>query len=467
VRAVQSTASTQVQRFWDKFLKTLHQGGIRAPYDQWYVKRAEAFLRSSPKRLSERSPEDVETFLRSYGRQPALKGWQFRQTVEATRILMEVARVPWQREVDWDYWRDSARTLTKDHPTVARSMDQLPRTESATRDDRNDKGSLADARNRHLELVTTLRSAARRRGLAIRTEQSDEHWALRFLIFHQDTEPESLRPADIEAYLSFLALRRNVSASTQNIALNALVFLFREVLKQPDLAFGDFARVRRPRRLPTVLDTSEVTAVLGCLGGTQRLMIGLMYGTGMRLMECCRLRVQDIDFACNQIMVRNAKGGKDRVVPLPTRAIDRLREHLARVKTLHDEDLKQGVGEVYLPDALARKMPSAAKSWGWQYVFPSGKLSRDPRRGVLRRHHVHESGLQKAIKRAAAQAGLTKRVGTHTMRHSFATTLLPSGYDIRTVQELLGHADVSTTMIYTHVLNRGGRGVQSPLDSLA
>jgi len=327
-------------------------------------------------------------------------------------------------------------------------MDQLPRTEFATRDERSDKGSLADARDRHLELVTVLRSAARRRGLAVGTEQSYEHWALRFLVFHRKTEPESLKPTDIEAYLSFLGLRRDVSARTQNIALNALVFLFREVLRQPDLAFGDFARARR---LPTVLDTSEVSAVLGCLEGTQRLMIGLMYGTGMRLMECCRLRVQDIDFACNQIMVRNAKGGKDRVVPLPERAIDRLREHLARVETLHDEDLQQGVGEVYMPEALARKIPSAAKSWGWQYVFPSGKLSKDPRSGVLRRHHVHESGLQKAIKRAADQAGLTKRVGTHTMRHSFATNLLQSGYDIRTVQELLGHADVSTTMIFIHM----------------
>jgi len=464
--ARQSTASNQVQRFWDKYLKRLHQEGIKHPFDQWYVKRAEAFLRSSPRRLSERSARDVEEFFRSFGRKPALKDWQFRQIVDATRMLMEVARVAWRGEVDWNYWRDSARTLAKDHPTIARSMDQLPR-EAAARDDRSDKGSLADARNRHLELVTALRSAARRRGLAIRTEQSYEHWALRFLIFHGKTEPESLKPADIEAYLSFLALRRDVSASTQNIALNALVFLFREVLKQPDLAFGDFARARRPRRLPTVLDTSEVSAVLGCLEGTQRLMIGLMYGTGMRLMECCRLRVQDIDFACNQIMVRNAKGGKDRVVPLPARAIDRLREHLARVKTLHDEDLEQGVGEVYMPEALARKIPSAAKSWGWQYVFPSGKLSKDPRSGVLRRHHVHESGLQKAIKRAAAQAGLTKRVGTHTMRHSFATNLLQSGYDIRTVQELLGHADVSTTMIYTHVLNRGAKGVQSPLDALA
>ena len=301
----------------------------------------------------------------------------------------------------------------------------------------------------------------------MRTEQTYEHWVLRFIIFHRGKEVAALDPGDVAAYLDFLALDRNVSASTQNIALNALVFLFREVWGREELDFGEFARARRPQRLPTVLASAEVAALMGCLEGTQRLMVGLMYGTGMRLMECCRLRVQDIDFAYKQVLVRNAKGGKDRVVPLPARAMEPLRGHLARVKALHEEDLKQGLGEVYLPDALARKMPHAARNWSWQHVFPSGKVSTDPRSGAVRRHHVHESGLQKAVKRAASQAGLTKRVSTHTMRHSFATHLLESGYDIRTVQELLGHADVSTTMIYTHVLNRGGQGVLSPLDRLS
>ena len=312
-----------------------------------------------------------------------------------------------------------------------------------------------------------VRTAARRRGLAMRTEQTYEHWVLRFIIFHRGKEVAALDPGDVAAYLDFLALDRNVSASTQNIALNALVFLFREVWGREELDFGEFARAKRPQRLPTVLASAEVAALMGCLEGTQRLMVGLMYGTGMRLMECCRLRVQDIDFAYKQVLVRNAKGGKDRVVPLPARAMEPLRGHLARVKALHEEDLKQGLGEVYLPDALARKMPHAARNWSWQYVFPSGKVSTDPRSDAVRRHHVHESGLQKAVKRAASQAGLTKRVSTHTMRHSFATHLLESGYDIRTVQELLGHADVSTTMIYTHVLNRGGQGVLSPLDRLS
>ncbi|MFN2166746.1 MAG: integron integrase, partial [Anaerolineae bacterium] len=229
----------------------------------------------------------------------------------------------------------------------------------------------------------------------------------------------------------------------------------------------DCARAKRPRRLPTVLTHAEVTALLERLSGTQRLMASLLYGTGMRLMECVRLRVQDIDFGYGQITVRNAKGGKDRVVPLPERSTEALRHHLARVRELHQGDLKDGLGEVYLPDALARKYPNAAKDWRWQYCFPSGRLSADPRSGALRRHHLHENGLQKAVNRAAREAGITKRVGTHCLRHSFATHLLQAGYDIRTVQELLGHSDVSTTMIYTHVLNRGGRGVQSPLDALA
>jgi integron integrase len=218
--------------------------------------------------------------------------------------------------------------------------------------------------------------------------------------------------------------------------------------------------------LPTVLTHGEVVLLLQNLSGTQRLMAALMYGTGMRLMECARLRVQDIDFGYGQITVRNAKGGKDRAVPLPEKAVEPLREHLLRVRDLHQSDLAQGYGEVYLPDALSRKYPNAAKEWRWQYVFPSGRISADPRSGVLRRHHLHENGLQKAVKQAAEMAGITKRVGTHTLRHSFATHLLQAGYDIRTVQELLGHADVSTTMIYTHVLNRGGHGVRSPLDGL-
>lgn len=215
-----------------------------------------------------------------------------------------------------------------------------------------------------------------------------------------------------------------------------------------------------------MLTHGEVAALLGQLSGTYQLMASLMYGTGMRLMECLCLRVQGLDFGYKQVVVSNRKGAKDRVVPLPTRLTDALREHLGRVREQREEDLRAGCGDVYLPDALARKFPHAGKDWRWQYLFPSGRLSTDPRSGAVRRHHLHENALQKAVNQAARQAGIMKRVGTHTLRHSFATHLLMAGYDIRTVQELLGHSDVSTTMIYTHVLNRGGKGVLSPLDAL-
>jgi integron integrase len=289
---------------------------------------------------------------------------------------------------------------------------------------------------------------------------------MRFIGFLGNADAAQQGSEHLARFLDDLAVGRKVSGSTQNLVLNAQVFFYRETLGRSDLDIGSFVRAKRPRRLPTVLTHGEVTLLLQKLSGTQRLMAALMYGTGMRLMECSRLRVLDIDFGYGQITVRNAKGGKDRAVPLPEKAVEPLREHLTRVRELHQADLAGGYGEVYLPDALARKYPNAAQEWRWQYVFPSGRISADPRSGVLRRHHLHENGLQKAVKQAAEQAGITKRVGTHTLRHSFATHLLQAGYDIRTVQELLGHSDVSTTMIYTHVLNRGGYGVRSPLDGL-
>jgi integron integrase len=271
-------------------------------------------------------------------------------------------------------------------------------------------------------------------------------------------------PQEVLAFLEYLALGRKVAASTQNLALNALVFLFDQVLKKPLGDLGDFARAKRPRRLPVVLTRQEVELLLSTLSGIHQLKAGLLYGSGLRLMECLRLRVQDVDFGYRQIVVRNAKGGKDRIVPLPQRFSDPLNLHLEQRKTLHQDDLEKGFGEVYLPDALSRKYPNAAREWAWQYVFHSSKLSVDPRSGETRRHHAHESGLQKAVKKAARQVGIPKRVSCHCLRHSFATHLLEAGYDIRMVQELLGHADVSTTMIYTHVLNTPGVSVRSPAD---
>ena len=306
----------------------------------------------------------------------------------------------------------------------------------------------------------------RTRRYSIRTEQSYESWVTRFISYNGNREPKKLGSGEVVSFLQHLAVQRNVAESTQNQALNALVFFYDKVLKQPLGDIGSFVRAKRPKRLPVVLTRSEVTKTLEQMTGRQKLMASLLYGTGMRLMDCVRLRVKDIDFGYQQIVIRDGKGKKDRLVPLPERLIDELKAHLELVEETHRADLEKGLGETYLPDALDRKYPNGAKEWGWQYVFPSGRLSVDPRSGKARRRHIHENGLQKAIKKAALQADIAKQVNCHALRHSFATHLLESGYDIRTVQELLGHADVSTTMIYTHLLNRGGKGVKSPLDGL-
>jgi integron integrase len=270
---------------------------------------------------------------------------------------------------------------------------------------------------------------------------------------------------EIEAFLTYLAVEANVSASTQNQALSALLFLYRYVLHQ-ELEFPlDAVRAKHSRYLPTVLTKTEVRLVLQNVSGVPGLVLKVLYGSGLRLNEGLRLRIKDLDFAQRQIVVRDAKGNESRVTMLPERLIEPLQAHLQRVKRLHQLDLDQGYGSVYLPFALERKYPHADRAWIWQFVFPSPSRSRDPRSGVIRRHHLHESGVQKALKQAVSGTKIDKRIGCHTFRHSFATHLLEAGYDIRTVQELLGHKDVKTTMIYTHVLNRGGRGVRSPLDA--
>jgi len=314
------------------------------------------------------------------------------------------------------------------------------------------------------KLLDQVRDAIRLKHYSIRTEQSYVAWIKRYILFHHKRHPRDMGSAEIEAFLTHLAVKENVAASTQNQALSALLFLYREVLRQDLDGPIDSIRAKRPKRLPTVLTKDEVRRVIGELSGTHRLMAQLLYGSGLRLMECVRLRVKDIDFAQHLIVVRDGKGQEDRVTMLPDSLIAPLQEHLLRVKRLHEEDLARGHGSVYLPFALERKYPNADREWIWQYVFPANRLSVDPRSGIVRRHHLDESNLQKAVREAARLAGINKSVSPHTFRHSFATHLLENGYDIRTVQELLGHKDVKTTMIYTHVLNRGPMAVRSPLD---
>ena len=313
-------------------------------------------------------------------------------------------------------------------------------------------------------LLDQVRSAIRLRHYSIRTEEAYVNVIRRFILYHKKRHPKEMGVDQIRQYLSHLARDGNVAASTQNVALAALLFLYREVLLIELPLVEGLERAKRPQRIPVVLTTEEVKRVLAQLTGTHHLMASLLYGAGLRLMECVRLRVKDLDFDYRQIVVRDGKGEKDRRTILPQPLAEPLRYHLARIRLQHEEDVRLGCGSVYLPYALERKYPNAASEWVWQYAFPASKLSVDPRTGERRRHHASEDRLQKAVKRAIQCAGIEKRASCHTLRHSFATHLLEAGYDIRTIQELLGHADVSTTMIYTHVLNCGGKGVKSPLE---
>ena len=314
------------------------------------------------------------------------------------------------------------------------------------------------------KLLDQVRGKIRLKHYSIRTEQAYVDWIKRFILHFDKRHPRELGAAEVEAFLTHLAVAGNVAAATQNQAKSALLFLYREVLETELPWLDNVERARTPKRLPVVLTREEVQGVLGRLTGTHWLIASLLYGAGLRIMEGLRLRVKDVEFSRREILVRDGKGFKDRVTMLPAALAAPLAEHLERVKALHGRDLAAGRGAVYLPYALERKYPGSARDWAWQYVCPSANLSADPRTGIERRHHLQDQAVQRAMRQAVRDAGVNKPATPHTLRHSFATHLLEGGYDIRTVQELLGHADVSTTMIYTHVLNKGGRGVTSPLD---
>lgn len=324
--------------------------------------------------------------------------------------------------------------------------------------------SPATGRPRRPRLLDHVREVLRTRHYSPRTERIYVGWIRRFVLFHGRKHPERMGEREIERFLSYLAVRGKVSASTQNQALSALLFLYRHVLEK-ELEYVDgIARAKRPDRVPVVLSRPEVQNVLGNLHGVRWIMASLLYGAGLRLSECLHLRVKDLDFDRLEIVVRDGKGMKDRITLLPKAVVEELQAHLGRVKRLHQRDLLRGNGGVELPHALERKYTRAAWEWGWQWVFPAARKLKDAHTGRMRRNHVHESSLQRAVRDAVLRSGIAKPATCHTLRHSFATHLLEGGYDIRTIQELLGHRDVSTTMIYTHVLNRGGRGVRSPID---
>ena len=314
------------------------------------------------------------------------------------------------------------------------------------------------------KLLDRVRDTLRTKHYSRRTEQTYVEWIRRFILFHGKRHPKDMRAAEIEAFITHLAVDRQVAVSTQNQALSAILFLYRHVLRLEVEVLPSLVRPGRPKRLPTVLTQAEAVRVISQMKGVTKIMAKLLYGSGLRLMECARLRVKDIDFGNSQIIVRDGKGENDRSTVLPASVVAELETHLQDVKALYEKDLREGYGEVHLPYALGVKYPNAGREWAWQYVFPASQRSTDPQTGKVRRHHLDESVLQRAVRDAARRAKLDKPVSPHTFRHSFATHLLQNGYDIRTVQELLGHKDVKTTMIYTHVLQRGASAVRSPLD---
>lgn len=316
-------------------------------------------------------------------------------------------------------------------------------------------------------LLDRVRLAVRARHYSRRTERAYVAWTRRYVLFHGKRHPSEMGGAEIQGFLNHLAVRAKVSASTQNQALCAIVFLYRHVLEQEVEWMDGLVRARKPKHLPVVLTPGEAASFLRQMTGVHHLMASLLYGSGLRLLECCRLRVKDLDLERRELTVRDGKGKKDRITLLPTALVEPLRRHLAAVKAMHDRDLAAGHGWVELPMAIEHKYPTAGREWAWQWVFPAARQYTAAETGQKRRHHLHESSLQRAVHDARLRSGISKRFSCHTLRHSFATALLEAGYDLRTIQELLGHSDVATTMIYTHVLNKGGRGVRSPLDGIA
>jgi integron integrase len=437
--------------FWEAYRGCAEENRVGPDRSPFYVKWAKDFAHFLPEKpLKDRSRKDIEAFLADLGKRRGIADWQVRQAEHALKILYEIFLPRYTPE------RQAAVGPTGKHP---------PQEAIARADGFRDRVIPGEVERQFPELLEAGKTEIRIRHFSYRTETTYLDWVRRFIAFHEYANPRGLDASTaVKAYLDYLAVEREVAASTQNQALNALVFFYGQVLGRPVGEIEEFVRAKRPRRLPEVMTRDEVQTLLSSMSGITGLMAGLMYGSGMRLMECVRLRVKDIDFAQHQIMVRDGKGQKDRVTMLPERFAGPLKEHLARVKTIYEQDLPQGTAGVYIWPALERKYPNAGREWIWQYVFPAKSLSVDPRSGKVRRHHINENLVQKAVKEAALRAAINKKVSCHTLRHSFATHLLEARYDIRTVQELLGHANVVTTMIYTHVLNRPGLSVKSPAD---
>ncbi len=459
IKPATSSVYPQIEQFWEGYFTTLKLFRIPVGAHPWYRKHIEDFINFLPEtRLAHRNSEQVAHWLAQAGRNFKLTDWQFRQLVDALRLLFShYLKLSWAADFDWSYWSSGAMRHEANHTTVARTYEMIDKAVECP------ANYLAKS---FPDIYRQFLVAIRIPEYSYNTEKSYLGWINRFLRFHQGHPPCQLSESSVASFLEHLALKRKVAGATQSQALNAIVFFFSKVIEKPLGKIGTNKRPSRPRRIPTVLSPNEINRVFANLSGLRGLMVKLMYGTGMRVIECVSLRILDLNFDYKQIIVRAGKGNKDRVVPMPDSLTNVLQEQILSIKKQHDKDLEHGFGTVFLPTALARKYPNAETELRWQYLFPASRLAQDPRSGIVRRHHIHQSVIQRVVKKATSDAGITKRVTSHTLRHSFATHLLESGADIRTVQDLLGHADVSTTMIYTHVVGRGGQGVKSPLDIL-
>jgi integron integrase len=445
-----------------KFIARLYEIPIKSAAHDYYIRWAESWTKARGHHSAQRTRDWFDAL----GRSSSIADWQLRQAIHAARILAcDIMKTEWALAYDWQALSDQAKSLEPSHRTRARETINV----RAALPPRCDPTNLPDTREEVDRLIDALRRSIRIKNMAMATEETYVHWCARFTHFclsKLKNPPQTAVPGAITHYLDYLALERHVAPATQKQALNALAFLTKNVLGHPEFTLEHITPAVGQRRPPVVMTRDEVRAVFARLEDPWKLCAQVMYGSGLRLMEAMRLRVKDFDFGQGTITIHNGKGGKHRVVTLP-RALDtRLQSHLNQLREKHQQDLAVGAGDVHMPEALLRKWPNACREWRWQYVFPSATLCPHPRTGKVARYHLHDDSMARQFREAARKAGIPKRITSHTLRHSFATHLLESGTDIRTVQSLLGHADVSTTMIYLHVMKRPGAGAPSPLDNL-
>lgn len=446
----------------EQFIRRIAALPIKPAARDYYVRWAESWTKAR----GHQSPERTQAYFDALGRSSNIADWQFRQAVDAARILAcDVLAISWASSFDWRGLSDQARSLEPDHRTLARETIRV--TANLPTSPLPPGEHSADSESELKQLIDSLRRIIRIKNMAMATEETYVHWSCRFIRYCFQIlgqSPRTIGPPAITAYLDFLALERNVAPATQKQALNAMVFLMKNVLAIQEFTLDPITPTSGRRRPPVVMTREEVRSVLAYLEDPWKLAAQLMYGSGLRIMETLRLRVQDLDFGQGIITIHDGKGGKHRVVTLPRALEERLKKYLAGQHEKYLQNLVVGAGDVHMPESLLRKWPKATREWNWQYLFPSATLCPHPRTGRIARHHVHESSMQRQFKDAVRKAGVPKRAICHTMRHSFATHLLESGTDIRTVQSLMGHTSVETTMIYLHVMKRPGAGGPSPLD---